>query len=68
MDFLKKAMASKKADLKPAPEKPKPKRNVMGGSNPQNAEAMKAAGMKKGGEVRGYGAARKPMKKGGMCR
>lgn len=62
MDFLKKAMAGKKADPKaPAEEKPKPKRNVLGGSNPQNAEAMKAAGMKKGGKVSGY-------KKGGRCK
>ena len=40
----------------------------VGGINPRNAEAKRAAGMKKGGEVRGYGAARKPMKKGGACR
>lgn len=62
MDFLKKAMVGKKADPKPASaEKQKPKRNVLGGSNPQNAEAMRAAGMKKGGKVSMY-------KKGGRCK
>lgn len=40
----------------------------MGQSNRMNDESRKAAGMKSGGEVRGYGAARKPMKKGGACR
>lgn len=60
MDFLKKMLPGKKTDSKPAPDKPKPKRNVLGGSNPQNAEAIKAAGMKKGGPVK--------MKKGGRCR
>ena len=59
MDFLKKAMAGKKTDAKAPPEKPK--RNVLGGSNPKNAEAMKAAGMKRGGKVSGY-------KKGGRCK
>lgn len=48
-----------------------PKRTKAGGmgmSNTANDASRKEAGMKKGGEVRGYGAARKPMKKGGVCR
>lgn len=63
-----KMTGSAPADTKKEAPKEKPKRNVMGGSNPANRKAVEEAGMKKGGEVRGYGAARKPMKKGGMCR
>ncbi len=37
-------------------------------TNPANSKAVEAAGMASGGQVRGYGAARKPMKKGGACR
>ncbi len=46
----------------------KQKTGMLGGSNRANDPSRREAGMKKGGEVRGYGAARKPMKKGGMCR
>lgn len=48
---------------------PKAKRTAaMGSNNAANKAALKEAGMKKGGSVRGYGMARKPMKKGGVCR
>lgn len=48
----------KTAEAAPVPTGP------IGSANPQNADALKAAGMKKGGRVRatgfkGYGAARK---------
>lgn len=61
-------MMSPSSEGKKTVKREKPEPNVMGGKNRQNEAAMKEAGMKKGGEVRGYGAARKPMKKGGMCR
>lgn len=63
-----KMTSSAPADTKKEPPKEKKAPNVMGGKNPVNRKAMEEAGMKKGGKVRGYGAARKPMKKGGMCR
>lgn len=53
---------------RPAEPAPRAKTAAMGASNKLNDEARKAAGMKAGGAVRGYGAARKPMKKGGSCR
>ena len=63
-----KMTSSAPADTKKEPPKEKKAPNVMGGSNRANDPSRREAGMKKGGEVRGYGAARKPMKKGGMCR
>lgn len=57
-----------RSEGKARPKEAKAEPAVLGGKNRQNEAAMKEAGMKKGGEVRGYGAARKPMKKGGACR
>lgn len=55
----------------PMSQKPEPRRQrvtAAGLKNPANSKAVEAAGMASGGKVRGYGAARKPMKKGGVCR